>query len=46
MGNRIGDLGSRSLGQGFELGKRILGGNFVARAEFDSNQNCAFDSLE
>jgi hypothetical protein len=46
LGNRIGDLGPGSLGEGLELGERVLGGNFVARAEFDSDQDRAFDGFE
>lgn len=42
----IGDFGAGGLGKGLELGERFLGGNFVARAEFDPDQDRAFDVFE
>jgi len=39
----IGDFSACGLGQGLELGERFLGGNFIARPEFDSDQDRAFD---
>lgn len=42
----IRDLGAGGLGEGFELGERFLGGNFIAGPEFDSDQDRAFDVFE
>lgn len=42
----VGDFGAGGLSEGLELGERFLGGNFVARAEFDPDQDRAFDLFE
>jgi len=41
--NGIDDFGAGGLGQRLEFVERLLGGNLIARAEFDSDQNRAFD---
>ncbi len=42
----VDDFGAGGLGEGLELGERFLGRNFVARTEFDSDQDRAFDPFE
>jgi hypothetical protein len=42
----VGDFGAGGLGESLELRERFLGGNFVARAEFDPDQDRAFDLFE
>jgi hypothetical protein len=42
----LGNLGAGGFGEGLQLGQRFLGGNFVARPQFDSNQDRAFDSFK
>src|ERR1700722_7724158 len=44
--NDVDDLRAGRLGQRLEFGERLVGRNFVARGEFDSNQNRAFDLFE
>jgi hypothetical protein len=46
LANYIGDLSTSGLGQRLELGNRVLGGNFVLRSEFDTDQDRAFDLFE
>jgi hypothetical protein len=46
LANDIGDFGTGGFSQGLELGNRVLGGNFVFRSEFDTDQDRAFDLFE
>ena len=46
LADGIGNLGAGGLGQSFEFGERFFGRNFVARSEFDTDQDGAFDLYE
>ena len=41
--NGFDDFGTGGLGERLEFFERLVGRNFIARAEFDSNQNRALD---
>jgi hypothetical protein len=46
LADGIGNLGAGGLGQSFQFGERFFGRNFIARSEFDTDQDGAFDLYE
>ena len=46
LGDSISNLSTCGFGEGLEFGERFFGRDFVARVEFDADQDRAFDLFE